>query len=178
MAKVRGQLSPAVNIAVFLLVFAVFEVVDRLTKMYFDSNFMVGEGFDGPIPSVINFVLVHNTGGAWGMFSDSTIALGVFALVVSVVLAVFALRYNEGATWVETVCLAMVVAGGFGNAVDRFALQYVVDFLNFGFIDFPVFNVADIGVTVGMVVFFLALAVRTVIEEKNRKKEAASEVTD
>ena len=48
-------------------------------------------------------------------------------------------------------------AGGIGNALDRFTLGYVVDFVDFTFIDFPVFNVADIGVTCGFVVFIASM---------------------
>ena len=54
-------------------------------------------------------------------------------------------------------CAGVVVAGGLGNAIDRFALGYVVDFIEPVFIDFPVFNVADIGVTCGFVLFFAGM---------------------
>ena len=47
------------------------------------------------------------------------------------------------------------MAGGLGNAYDRFFTGYVVDFINVTFMDFPVFNVADIGVTCGIVAFFV-----------------------
>ncbi len=53
--------------------------------------------------------------------------------------------------------MALVVAGGLGNAIDRFTLGYVVDFIEPVFIDFPVFNVADIGVTCGFVLFVVAM---------------------
>lgn len=55
----------------------------------------------------------------------------------------------------EVVGLALVFAGGIGNAIDRFVLGYVVDYINFTFIDFPVFNIADIGVTCGIVLFLI-----------------------
>ena len=51
----------------------------------------------------------------------------------------------------------MVVAGGIGNAIDRFLMGYVVDFICADFIDFPIFNVADIGVTCGFVLLFIGL---------------------
>lgn len=50
------------------------------------------------------------------------------------------------------IAVAIVAAGGIGNAVDRFVTGYVVDFICFDFIDFPVFNIADIGVTCGVLV--------------------------
>lgn len=55
--------------------------------------------------------------------------------------------------------LSLVVAGGIGNAIDRFTLGYVVDFIEPVFIDFPVFNVADIGVTCGVALFIASLII-------------------
>ena len=52
---------------------------------------------------------------------------------------------------------ALVVAGGIGNAIDRFIQGYVVDFIELSFMDFPVFNIADIGVTCGVALIFIAV---------------------
>ena len=97
----------------FLAVFAVWEVLDRLTKTYFESALSVGQSFPGPMPGVFTFTLVHNTGGAWGMLSSATLFLGIFSLIVSVALAVFALRFNTGATWVETAAIALLAIAAY-----------------------------------------------------------------
>ena len=55
------------------------------------------------------------------------------------------------------ISLALVFAGGLGNAIDRFEYGYVVDMISTIFIDFPVFNVADIGVTCGIVLFVISI---------------------
>ena len=57
----------------------------------------------------------------------------------------------------ELIPLSFVFAGGLGNAVDRLTLGYVVDFINATFIDFPVFNVADIGVTLGIIALVITV---------------------
>ncbi len=57
----------------------------------------------------------------------------------------------------EAVGIALIVAGGLGNALDRFTLGYVVDFIDTGVISFPTFNDADIGVTCGFVLFFAGM---------------------
>ncbi len=71
----------------------------------------------------------------------------------------------------EIVGVALVVAGGLGNALDRFTLGYVVDFIEPTFIDFPVFNVADIGVTCGFVIFLIG-----VVTLWRREDRAAAEL--
>ena len=67
----------------------------------------------------------------------------------------------------------LVVAGGIGNAIDRFSQGYVVDFIDLAFMDFPVFNVADIGVTCGFVLFLVALVMEWRHEDALRAKEGS-----
>lgn len=57
----------------------------------------------------------------------------------------------------QVVLIAIVAAGGIGNAIDRFMTGYVVDFICLDFIDFPVFNIADIGVTCGIVLLAITV---------------------
>ena len=94
---------------------------------------------------------------AWGMFGDSTFALGVMSLVVCAIMVLYLFAFSPNAGKLEIVGIALVVAGGIGNALDRFTLGYVVDFIEPVFIDFPVFNVADIGVTCGFVLFLAGM---------------------
>ena len=69
----------------------------------------------------------------------------------------------------ELIGISLVVAGGIGNAIDRFTLGFVVDFIEPTFIDFPIFNIADIGVTCGIILFILSL----LIHERTEAKRAA-----
>ena len=148
------------NAAVLGGVGAAWLVLDMLTKSWFTANYAVGEASAGSILGLVRFHLVHNTGAAWGMFGDSTFALGIMSLVVCAVLAGYLIALSPRATLTEAIGVALVVAGGLGNAVDRFTLGYVVDFIEPVFIDFPVFNVADIGVTCGFVIFIIGLLLR------------------
>lgn len=144
------------NALVFGVVAVVWLIFDQATKAYFNA-FSPGEVIAGPFLGLFRFRLVHNTGAAWGMFSDSTFALGVVSLAVCVLLAVYLFVFSPRASLGQTVGLALVFSGGLGNAIDRFAQAYVVDFIDLAFMDFPVFNIADIGVTCGFVLFFAAL---------------------
>lgn len=144
------------NAALFVVLVLVWFSLDMATKAYF-NEFEVGQVVAGPFLGLVQFRLAHNTGAAWGMFGDSTFALGVLSTVVCVALTVYLFVVAKRATVAETVGLGLIVAGGLGNAVDRFTLGYVVDFIDTVFIDFPTFNVADIGVTCGFVIFFIGL---------------------
>ncbi len=155
-ASPRGLLRGARghSVVVFSFVAIVWLAFDMLTKAFFNT-FEVGELIGGPYLGLFEFRLVHNTGAAWGMFGDSTFALGVLSVVVCAMLIAFLLLVDPPLNSVCTVGLALVFAGGVGNAIDRFSQAYVVDFINATFIDFPVFNIADIGVTCGFALLFV-----------------------
>lgn len=147
------------NTVIFFVVVALWLLFDIITKQYFNGNYTVGQTISDPIIGLFRFRLVHNTGAAWGLFGDSTTALGVMSMVVCVIILAYfffsAAQANRG----EVCGLALVLAGGLGNGIDRFGLGYVVDFIEFTFIQFPVFNIADIGVTCGFVIFILGMFV-------------------
>ncbi len=145
------------NAIVFACVVLAWFALDALTKSYFNGSYEPGQATAGPAAEVFRFRLVHNTGMAWGMFDDSTLVLGVLSLAVCAALAAYLFVLSPRANLLEAVGVSLVVAGGLGNAADRFLLGYVVDFIEPTFIDFPVFNIADIGVTCGFVLFLAGI---------------------
>lgn len=102
------------------------------------------------IPGVVGLRLVHNTGAAFGLLSGH---VGAFLACAAVVIAVCVLwlALAHGHTRLETVALSMVCAGALGNVIDRAWQGGVTDMIRLLFIDFPVFNVADIAITCGFV---------------------------
>lgn len=136
---------------------AVWLCLDVITKNIINGAFAQGDVITGPLLGLVRLRLVYNTGAAWGMFGDATVLLGVLSLAVCLVLAAYLFFFSPRPTVLEAVGVALVVAGGLGNAIDRFALGYVVDFIEPVFINFPVFNIADIGVTCGFVLFVLGI---------------------
>ena len=144
------------KLAVFILVSVVWLALDRVTKLW-ANTVEPGTVLVEDIGGLFEFVLVHNTGAAWGMFSQSTLGLGIFSLIVCFIILIILFTYlrKEGSL-LQVFFLSLVFAGGLGNAIDRMMYSYVIDFINAKFISFPVFNVADIGVTCGIVLFLIA----------------------
>lgn len=168
------------NIALAVLLIAAWLALDQATKAWVNS-YDLGDLIAGPFLGLVQFTLVHNTGMAWGLLEDSTIALGILSIVVVGILAIYLAVYSAEMNLAETIGCALVIAGGLGNAIDRFSLGYVVDFIEPVFIDFPVFNIADTGVTCGFVLFILGFVVRECAAEKKAKQaaeEAAGAATD
>lgn len=160
------------NTITFAVIAAVWLLFDMGTKQYFNSTFAIGQVISEPILGLFRFRLVHNTGAAWGLFGDSTGALGVMSVIVCLIILAYFLFTAARANGAEVFGLALVLAGGLGNGIDRFNLGYVVDFIEFTFIQFPVFNIADIGVTCGFIIFILGMLLAW------KKEDAEKSVSD
>ncbi|NES66963.1 MAG: lipoprotein signal peptidase, partial [Okeania sp. SIO2D1] len=105
---------------------------------------------------VFHFTYVTNTGAAFSLFSNGGVYwLRWLSLIVSLGLMAWALfgpRFNK---W-EQLGYGLILGGALGNGIDRFILGYVVDFIHFRLIDFPVFNVADISINIGIACLLIA----------------------
>lgn len=157
------------NAAIFIAIVAVWLLIDQATKAFFES-FELGAQIAGPFFGIIDFTLVHNTGGAWGVFSDMTIFLAILSIAVCILAVLYLFVFAPMSSPLAAIGLSLVFAGGIGNAIDRICNYYVIDFIRPVFIDFPVFNIADIGVTCGCVLFVASLAIewaRQSREERN-----------
>ena len=163
--------------AVALVCFALDRVTKLAVQMSQDPAPFVGSRFEMPlIPGVLGLSYVENTGAAFSMGEGFGAAFVLLALVVTVGAVAYLLR-AEAVSKLEVIGLALVVGGAIGNAVDRAVFGYVVDFIATEFMEFPVFNVADIGITCGVVVAFIGFLVSPANKvdataELNRRDEA------
>lgn len=152
--------------------------MDLLTKELIIKNVIPNVGNSVEVlPGFINFIYVQNRGGAWGIFSDSTIFLTIISAVMFALMIVFyVLRVRQvkekSSIWLA-VSIGLVCGGCLGNLIDRIFLGYVRDFINFQFMSFPVFNFADVALTIGMVVLVVYFLFFYSKEEpkKEKKKE-------
>ena len=148
----RGTSARGLRLVVFWLVVGVVALVDQATKAAVRQ--VVVPGGQPFVPGVLDLVLVETTGAAF------SIGLGAGALFVLVALAVLACA--NVVVWRHAdlplplvVAIGLVAGGGLGNMIDRVCKGSVTDFLATTFMNFPVFNVADVCVTVGVAVAFV-----------------------
>ncbi|MBO5210534.1 MAG: signal peptidase II [Clostridia bacterium] len=149
-----------------LFVGAVVLAADQYTKYLIMTSFSLGEGTDF-IKGIIDIVYIHNKGGAWGILQGHT--WGLLAMTVIIMLVCLAMLFKWGAKnklvfW----AMSLVLFGGLGNMIDRiFRDGNVVDFLHFEFWPtFPVFNVADCAIVIGVALLMLYFAVDTIRDMK------------
>lgn len=143
--------------------------LDQLTKLL--AATLLQPVKDVPIwEGVFHLTYHENTGAAFGIFNEPD-QRWIFMVISTVAILGlgFYLYIGRASNWVYASAIALVVSGGIGNMIDRIALGYVVDFLNFELIDFAIFNVADSFVCIGAGLLILALVLDIVKEAKNQK---------
>lgn len=129
----------------------------------------------GSLPLIDGFIqlsYVENTGAAFGSFKGQTGLLSGFTLVVIVAGLVYLLS-GKLKMGVEYVCVTLMLAGGAGNLVDRVFRGFVVDYIEPLFIDFAIFNFADILVTCSAVVLVIWMFYGIYKEAKEKDKKNA-----
>ena len=165
---------------ILLIAAGVLVWLDQFTKAMAvrhlaDSPFVVWEG-------VFKLVSHTNSGAVWGILSGKTLFLAIFTIIVLglMLFVFFKTDWQYKRLRALKLILMFVAAGAVGNLIDRIRLGYVIDFLYFELIDFPVFNVADCYITVSMIVLLLLVIFFYKDEDYNLiwPKKSQSSATD
>lgn len=125
-------------------------LVDQVTKALVVANLDLYEQW-APVESLrhlFTFTYVQNTGAAFGLFQDGGALFAVIALVVVGLIVYFYRELPDAAPLVRS-ALGLQLGGAMGNLIDRLTRGYVVDFFDFKF--WPVFNIADSAIVVGVI---------------------------
>ena len=152
---------------IWLLISVGVIFLDQITK-WLAVIHLQGNDPVSVIPWFIQFSYLENRGAAWGMFADNRWVFMVISTVAIIAICVY-MFVKRPKSKLLSISLAFVVGGGIGNMIDRVLLGFVVDFLEFTFMDFPVFNVADSFVCIGAAMLMLYMTIQTVKEYKNEK---------
>ena len=160
-------------------IIAVSIILDQITKVIAlnDLKPIVSHPF---IEGLIEFRFTTNPGIAFGMLGGKG-WLFIPVSSIAIILVVFILiYYRKKLSPLLSVALSMIAGGGVGNQIDRIFRGEVIDFLNFQFIDFPIFNVADCFVTVGCVLAGISIIFfdRWVLFDRTDKTKVSGEKND
>lgn len=140
-----------------ITLFLVVLIADCISKFLVQAYIPYSTGGISIFHWGIQFSIVHETnrGAAWGLFSYWQTGLLYFRLIVVSMLAVYVLFLNKKKSW--ELPLTLVLAGALGNILDTFLYGHVVDMLHFTFwgFDYPVFNLADSAICIGIGWLFL-----------------------
>ena len=141
---------------VVVLITPLMVALDQATKIFIHSTFQLYQAIE-IVPDYFNIIYVRNTGLAFSLFTDrlghysTWIFLGITLVALGIIIHLF-FQTRENAMLLPT-ALSFVLAGAFGNLIDRLHWGYVVDFIqwHYGEHYWPTFNVADISIAIGIV---------------------------
>lgn len=138
-----------------LIAFVVLVVLDQGTKYWARTDLQE----NGPvtlISKVLKLLYHENTGAVWGIMTGKVQLLSIVTsiILIGMVIIYFKMPKEKKYKPLQWILVA-IIAGAVGNLIDRIALQYVVDFIYFELINFPIFNIADCYVTISCVLLFV-----------------------
>ncbi len=133
----------------------VFVLLDQWTKALAAAN-LKGQASIILIKGALQLTYVENAGIAFGLFQGRQYLFALITLPIIAILLFFLYKMPKTKRCIPVLLiLTLLIAGSVGNLIDRLHLEYVIDFIYFSLIDFPVFNVADIYVTVSCVMMII-----------------------
>ena len=137
----------------FILLSLLICLLDQLIKYFISIDYKSIVKTD-----LIIFTIdyVKNFGAAFNIFSGSRIFLSTVSILFSLILIYFILKNNINKT-IDLLSYSFILGGSLGNGIDRIFKGYVVDFINLNFINFPIFNLADIAINIGFFLLFYNL---------------------
>lgn len=145
----------------YLIITIILVTIDQITKYLTVQNLALFEVKE-MIPNFLSLTYIQNSGAAWSVLEGKMWFFYIITLIVIVFLLYY--LYTEGRqNKIFGVILSVILAGTIGNFIDRLLYQYVIDMIKLEFISFPIFNVADSLLTIGVA----ALLFYTIYEEKN-----------
>lgn len=145
-------------------------IIDQVAK-WLSKSYLQPSSIYGVINGILSFTYVENRGAAFGMMKGWKYALiGVTLVTIAYLLYLYIKRVRKGSSKLLKVSFNLIIAGALGNLIDRIFRGYVIDFIQCDFIDFPVFNVADICICIGVGLLFIYLIFIYKEPDKKEKK--------
>jgi len=139
-----------------IILFSIFIIfIDQISK-FIVLNTLGFYKSKNIIPNLLNFTLVKNKGAAFSILSNSTSLLTIISILASLLLITIILKSPPSSYW-NLIGTSYLLGGTIGNGIDRLFNGYVLDFIDFVPINFPIFNVADISINIAIICFIIDL---------------------
>lgn len=163
-----------IKILIHILMVVMLVAVDQLTKKLAAMKLLNTEGVD-LIPNILRLQYLENKGAAWGVMQGQTIVFSIITVIIVVIAGYFFLKTPNTKRFTPfRIAITFLIAGAIGNFIDRIIKHFVIDFIYFKAINFPIFNVADIYVTCSatfLLILFLFVYKEEELQWNTTKKE-------
>ena len=131
-------------------------IADQLSKSLVEIYLNLNESLK-IINNLFYITVVHNTGGAWSILNGHSYIFIIASIIALILLVKYMFSFKNNTR--NTIAFACLYSGIFSNLADRLFLSYVRDFLDFKIFgyDYPIFNIADIAIVVGVILLIIAI---------------------
>ena len=154
MTRKKQSQSYSSKIAYLFLTFAVFVFANIYLSDFIIENYDSGLLFENP---VLKLTYIKNSGAAFSILSQYPFAIIAISVTILVALFAFVIKHANTMSFYGIFWLDMIMSGIFCNLLQRMQFGYVVDYFDLKFINFPVFNLSDIAINIGILVVIISL---------------------
>ena len=134
----------------YLIIISILCFLDQYSKIYISLN--INKLINKDL-LILTIEYIRNYGAAFNILSGSRLFLSLISIISTIIL-MYLIFIREDKR-INKYGLSFIVAGSIGNGVDRIFYGYVIDFIKIKFVDFPVFNIADIAINIGILVMII-----------------------
>ncbi len=142
------------TISISLILVVALVAIDQLVKHWVTATIALGTSHV-VVPGLLAITNLHNNGAAWSILQGQQWFFAIISVVAILIVVYLMVRWRHQVPLM--VGLALILAGTLGNFIDRLMNGYVVDMFELLFINFPVFNVADSCLTIGVLILIIAI---------------------
>lgn len=156
---------------IYLVSFIVL-LLDQMIKFIITKNMQVLESI-AVIPNFFQIHYIQNEGAAWGILNNQTLILTLISALALILLNRY-LQKETTFTKLSVLGYGLLMGGMMGNLIDRILHNHVIDYLDFHIFgyDFPVFNLADIGIVIGIFLLLYEMIRSELHEHRSRKRKS------
>lgn len=150
---------------ILVLIGIILIIIDQTAKFLLSGrNFTL-------ISNILDIKYSQNEGIAFGIFNgDLLVIMAVTAVIIGFLIKLI-INYFNKQKYLYATSLILIVSGGISNFIDRLLRGSVVDYLNITFFNFPIFNIADMLITIGVLILFVLVVRDLIVPERKRKEK-------
>lgn len=155
-----------INLCIIIIIAVCIDQIVKfvIIKNLYNSSITILNG-------ILNFTYVENTGGAYGIGNGNIMMFIIINIIIIALIIKFVISNKKEIYNRTLVSLGLIIAGGIGNLIDRIFRGFVVDYIDFSpLVKFPVFNIADICVVLGILIIIISILGRKDERIQNNKK--------
>lgn len=143
-----------INKIIYLIITTIFFICFDL---YFTELILSDIRYKLPKNDLFDLIFIQNTGAAFNILEDYKVFLVAFAIIAIIIISNYAIKHVEKFSTIAIFWISMLLAGISCNMAERISFGYVRDFFKLNFIDFPVFNISDIFINIGVIAIIIII---------------------